>query len=86
MINNMKKKTPPKFKTGDRVIFINDYGRNCGEKVVIELHWNDIRGNTYHIVPSDTPWCPIAEKNLFFTHEVEAIKYAETHGEEWRRA
>ncbi len=52
-----------KFKVGDRVNFVNDYGIKFPNKIVrkIELINNEPR---YHIEPTDTPWFPSYERNL----------------------
>lgn len=55
----------PKFKVGDKVVFINDYGVNWGEKTVTEVVHNHVRGATYFITNDGTPWFDHSERNLF---------------------
>ena len=58
-------KTDPKFTVGQKVIFINDYGVNWGEKTITEHEWDDIRGNIYQYEGTDTPWYKTPERNFF---------------------
>ena len=58
-------KTDPKFLVGQKVIFINGYGVNWGEKVVTAHEWDEVRGNIYQFVTTDTPWFMTSERNLF---------------------
>lgn len=59
-----------KYKVGDRVIFINEYGVNWGEKTITGLEMNDVRGPTYYIEPTDTPWFATNEQHLHRPEEV----------------
>jgi hypothetical protein len=54
-----------KFSVGDKVICIKDAGINWGEKTIVECVNNPVRGCTYRITPTDTPWFDDNEKNLF---------------------
>ena len=54
-----------KFKVGQTVIFVNDYGINWGERTVTELIDNPVRGCTYKITPTETPWFDCNKDNLF---------------------
>lgn len=58
-------KTDPKFLVGQKVIFINDYGVNWGERTITKHQWDDIRENIYQINNTDTPWFMLSERNLF---------------------
>lgn len=54
----------PVFATGDRVVMVNDYGIAFGGKTVREVARNPVRGWTYYIAPTDTPWFDVNERNL----------------------
>lgn len=66
-------KTDPKFKIGQKVVFVNDYGVNFGEKTVSDYEWDDIRGHTYQYEPNETPWYKTNERNLFAVEDVQGI-------------
>ena len=66
-------KTEPKFTVGQKVVFINDYGVNWGEKTVVSYEWDEVRGNTYLYAPTDTPWFFTGERNLFAVTDIENI-------------
>lgn len=55
----------PKYKPGDRVVFINAYGVNFGERTIVSHEANSLRGDTYYIEPTDTPWFAHDEDNLY---------------------
>lgn len=55
---------PPKFKVGDTVLYTNAYGIPFGEKTITEVEFNHIRGVTYYITPTDTPWFAVKESQL----------------------
>jgi hypothetical protein len=59
----MKKEQAPKFKVGDKVTFINDYGIKFPNKTItkIEFIQNEPR---YYLEPMDAYWFPNYEKNL----------------------
>ena len=56
---------PPKFKVGDEVVYVNDFGGNYGKKKISEVVSNTARGTTYKITPDDSPSFPISERFLF---------------------
>lgn len=66
-------KTAPKFTIGQKVVFINDYGVNWGEKTVVQYEWDEVRGNTYLYEPTDTPWFFTGERNLFDVADKQGI-------------
>lgn len=66
-------KTDPKFTVGQKVIFINDYGVNWGEKTITEHEWDDIRGNIYQYEGTDTPWFKTSERNFLAIDDIEGI-------------
>lgn len=53
----------PKYKVGDEVTYINDYCVNWGARTITGME-QDKWGWNYYISPTDTPWCPVSEKNL----------------------
>lgn len=55
----------PKFKVGDTAVFINDSGINYGKVTIVEVVHNRVRGATYHISPTDTPWFDHSGGDLF---------------------
>jgi hypothetical protein len=55
----------PRFAPGQTVVFVNDYGVNWGEKVIVDHRFDEVRGNVYHITPGDAPWFENNECNLF---------------------
>ena len=69
-------KTTPKFAIGQKVIFINDYGVNWGEKVITAYEWDEVRGHTYQYEKMNPPWFFTNERHLFAIDDVEAIKKA----------
>lgn len=62
----------PRFTVGSLVTFINDYGVSFPHKViesiVIKPSWLPHIDVAYHLKDSDSPWCPIDEKNLFLEY------------------
>lgn len=52
------------FGVGDRVVYINEQGINFGEKTIVGVEENAVRGPTYYIAPTDTPWFAVSEKCL----------------------
>jgi hypothetical protein len=55
-----------KFKPGDVVEYVNDYGVKIGLKTITELDssiWTDPQPR-YFITPTDTPWYSVKESNL----------------------
>lgn len=53
-----------KFAVGDKVTLTNDAGIKFPGKIITELVWNEVRGATYHITPTDTPWFDFNESEL----------------------
>ena len=55
-----------KFKVGDKVIFINGYGVNFGEREIKEVRKISYSksGYGYILNPTDTPWFAINEECL----------------------
>lgn len=60
-----------KFKVGDKVIYVNDFGVCWGVKTItsLETRTYDLWGEpytkpTYHYEGSDTPWYSVDETNL----------------------
>ena len=58
-------KREPKFKVGDVVTFRNDYGVVFLDKIVTGIEYWECEPR-YYISPTDSPWCPVFEKNLSF--------------------
>ncbi|MDD4969780.1 MAG: hypothetical protein PHT07_10175 [Paludibacter sp.] len=54
----------PKYKIGDEVTYINDYCVNWGLRTITGME-QDKWGWKYFISPTDTPWFPVKEKNLY---------------------
>jgi hypothetical protein len=53
-----------KYKIGDKVHYVNDYGVYWGVRTIIGIEmW--IYGPRYYLSNSDTPWFPVSETNLF---------------------
>jgi len=52
-----------KFKPGDRVTLINDYGAEFPNKTVVTTESTSY-GPAYKINPTDTPWFAVPERNL----------------------
>jgi hypothetical protein len=52
-----------KYSIGDKVIFINEQGINCGEKTITELSERTNKP-CYFVEPTTTSWFPVSEKNL----------------------
>jgi hypothetical protein len=67
------KRTAPKFTVGQKVIFINEYGVNWGEKTITEHEWDEVRGNTYLYAPTETPWFMTSERNLHALTDTDQI-------------
>lgn len=57
-----------KYKKGDKVIWINAYGVNLGERTIYECT-TATEEPAYYIIPTETPWTCVREKNL---HPVKA--------------
>jgi hypothetical protein len=63
---------PPKYKEGDKLIYVNHYGVYIGSRTVTKLEfW---LGETYvdwryYIDPTDAPWYPVSEKCLISEEE-----------------
>ena len=56
----------PKFKVGDEVDFVNDFGIVFNNKKIIGINYDFSPGDiTYNIKPTETPWYPAEEKNLY---------------------
>ena len=55
--------TKHKYKIGDKVIFVNDFGVCWGVKTITGLDERSGRP-TYHYEPTDTPWFSTNEENL----------------------
>ena len=55
----------PKFKVGQRVVFINDYGVNWGTKTITDHRHEEIRGHVYQYQDTDTPWFFTSERNFY---------------------
>ncbi len=53
----------PKFKVGDKVDFVNDYGVVFKDKTITEVESSDY-GFKYQFEPTDTPWHLSYEKNF----------------------
>ena len=72
--------TPPKFNSGQVVVFVNDYGVNWGRKVLSLYEWNEVRGHTWQYEGTDTPWFYSSECVFYDPQDVEAIREAEIVG------
>lgn len=61
----------PKFNIGQKVTFVNDYGVSFPHREITEIVENPRHGVRfgYHVVPTDTPWYPYDEKNLFIEYD-----------------
>ena len=70
------RKTKPKFKIGQKVVFINDYGVNWGEKIITKYEWDEVRGHTYQYEGTDTPWFYSSERNFYALNDIKGIKEA----------
>lgn len=70
------RKTKPKFSTGQKVIFINDYGVNWGEKTLTNYEWNEVRGHTWQYEGTETPWFYSNERHFFDTKDAKGIAKA----------
>lgn len=53
-----------KFKIGDKVDFVNDYGVIFRNRIITDIEVIDNRYR-YQVVPNDTPWFLKYEKNLY---------------------
>lgn len=60
----------PKFRVGDRVTFVNDQGVAFPGRTITEVIANPRSGVAYgyHVAPTDTPWFPHAERNLYWEY------------------
>lgn len=67
------KKTKPKFSVGQKVIFINDYGVNWGEKTLARYEWDDVRGHTYQYEGTLAPWFCSNERNFYDPRDITGI-------------
>lgn len=61
----------PKFASGNVVTFVNDYGVSFPHRTITEVVLNARTGTpvAYHVTPTDTPWFPLAERNLFIEYQ-----------------
>ena len=66
-------KTSPKFQIGQRVTFINDYGVSFPHRTITGIVENPRDGVAigYDVTPTDTPWYPHAEDNLYYEYDQE---------------
>jgi hypothetical protein len=55
--------THHKFKVGDRVTMVNDYGVKFPGKTVRSVEMTNY-GPAYKIEPTDSPWYAVPERNL----------------------
>lgn len=53
-----------KFKLGDRVEMVNDYGVSFPGKIIVSVETTTY-GPAYKIKPTDSPWFAVPERNLF---------------------
>ena len=65
-----------KFQPGDKAVFINDAGINFGEKTIVSMEQNPVRGETYYIAPTDTPWFATGVAHLFHPEDKAGIEAA----------
>lgn len=54
---------PHKFKVGDRVTMVNDFGVEFPGKVILSAETTTY-GLAYKIKPTDSPWYAVPERNL----------------------
>jgi hypothetical protein len=52
-----------KFKAGDRVTLVNDYGVEFSGKTILSAE-TATYGPAYKIEPTDSPWFAVPERNL----------------------
>lgn len=68
--------TKHKYPIGSKVVYTNDFGVCWGVKTITE-HSDIIYGEsgvpTYFYEGTDTPWCPVSEKNLKLANGVDLI-------------
>ena len=70
-----------KFSVGDKVIYINEAGVNWGEKTITEVYQNSVRGTTYFIEPTWTPWYDHNESDFFFPDDPMVAERTVCHGD-----
>lgn len=63
-ISEIDEEIKPKYKVGDELTYINDYCVNWGLRTITDMV-QDKWGWNYYISPTETPWCPVREKNLY---------------------
>ena len=61
--------TMNKFKIGDEVDFVNDYGVVFRDKIISKVYKDDYGETRYITKDSDTPWFGSKEKNFYFSGE-----------------
>ena len=79
-----------KFNVGDKVVYVNDFGVCWGVKTITELcdGLSEKDGPRYQYEGTDTPWFPVAERNLtladagdLIAAEIENLQFLqEKHG------
>ena len=63
--DNSQKPTVPKFKAGDLVTFVNDYGIKFPERIITEVDMKHEPGvPRYYFTPHDAWWYPAREGNF----------------------
>lgn len=80
-----------KFKLGDLVTFINDYGVKWPEKTVVGIEERPGEEPRYFLQPTDCPWFPTRESNLVLDADDPVvcsegghkIRYAMVELEQW---
>jgi len=72
----MNTTTPFKFSVGQKVIFINEYGVNFGERTITAREVSEIRGKVYGMTPTDCPWFKSKESSFFAIDDAEGISKA----------
>jgi hypothetical protein len=74
-----------KYNVGDIVYYVNDNGVYWGSKTIVQLaDDHNPKSMCYHFTPTDTPWYPNIECNLFATEE-EAQAAAKERRATWAR-
>lgn len=71
-----KKKTH-KFKVGDVVIFVNDFGVVWRWTISEQTYWDKVDGTrvpAYHHVGTQTPWFPTEESRLFKAGQLDLLR------------
>ncbi|MFP3637692.1 hypothetical protein [Paraburkholderia sp. SIMBA_054] len=63
----------PKYKVGDVVNWVNDYGAVWAARRIVALEDPDQWGHRYYLEPTDAPWMYTREKNL----KLETMSFAE---------